>query len=213
MDKICLKRWMHFMFFSFSRAVSVSVMTAMTGVRHINVPSSGRLKGCVLACNHQSYLDPVLVGMAFGRPLHYLARSELFDIPVFSALIRSLGAHPVQQGSADRGALKTVIGLLRSGEPVLLFPEGTRTHDGGIGIFQPGIASIAGRCDASVIPVCIEGAFRSWPRSRLFPAPARVGVFFGDPIAPSGRGRVEFTRLLHSRISDMQRHLRLLMGR
>ncbi len=201
-------------FYSLCRVPASSAATALTGVRHINVPGSEQLGGAMLACNHQSYLDPVLVGMALERPINYLARSQLFELPVFSLLIRALGAHPVRQGAVDRGALRAVIGLLRRGEPVLLFPEGTRTFDGELKSFQPGIASLAGRCNARVIPVCIEGAFRSWPRDRLLPGPARVAVMYGEPLAPPGSGgKEDFMRLLRARIARMQRHLREHIGR
>ncbi len=200
-------------FYSFSQLVSASVVTVLTGVRHINVPDGDRLAGSMLACNHQSYLDPVLVGMALERPINYLARSQLFEIPGFGPVISMLGAHPVRQGAVDRGALRTVISLLRSREPVLLFPEGTRSRDGELEIFQPGIASLALRCKARVIPVCIEGAFRSWPRERLLPLPARVAVMYGDPISAERAKRAVFMRQLHDQIAAMQRELRAMIGR
>ncbi len=200
-------------FYSVCRVFSSAAMTAFTAVRHINVPDGEQLSGSMLACNHQSYLDPVLVGMALGRPLNYLARSQLFEPPVFGELISALGAHPVRQGGSDSAALRTVIGLLRRQEPVLLFPEGTRSVNGEIGRFQPGIASLAIRCNARVIPVCIEGAFRSWPRNRMMPVPACVAVMYGEPIVPSEYKREQLTHLIHCRIAGMQSQLRTMLGR
>ncbi len=214
MNPASTKRSLSWGFFSLCRIISSSAVTTLTGVRHINVPRPEHVRGAMLACNHQSYFDPVLVGMALPLPLNYLARSELFEIPGFSRLIRALGAHPVRQGAVDRRALRTVMALLRVREPVLLFPEGTRTSDGGLCSFQPGIASLAIRCNAHVIPVCIEGAFRSWPRSRMFPAPARIAVMYGEPIVPDGSGaKEEFMLLLQERIARMQTYLRKLIGR
>ncbi len=167
----------------------------------------------MLAGNHQSYLDPVLIGMALDRPINYLARSQLFKAPGFGRLIRSLGAHPVRQGEADRGALRTVMRLLRQNEPILFFPEGTRTFDGELGVFQPGVASLAVRCKAKVIPVCVEGAFNCWPRNQIFPGMARAAVMYGEPVSADNYDKKELIEIIKGDILKMQKYLRCIIGR
>ncbi len=196
----------------FCRLIQLTVAVpavALTGVRHYNTPSAELLGGGLLiAANHQSYLDPVLVGIALPRPICYLARSSLFAVPGFGPLIRGLKAHPVSRGAVDASALKATIRLLRDGEALLVFPEGTRTRDGSLGTFKPGVASIAIRCGVPLLPVCIEGAFRCWPRSRALPRPARAAVAYGEPIRPDGRDAGELTAAMRAQVGALRGFLR-----
>ncbi len=150
-----------------------------------NVPSRG---GALLASNHQSFFDPVLIGLLLNRRINQLARSTLFRNPVFARLIRSLGSIPIERGKGDKEALGKGIEVLRSGGLLVVFPEGTRTSDGEIGDLMPGIFLMARRAGAPIIPVVIEGAFRAWPRHRkLFSAFRGIKVAFGRPLVP-GKG-------------------------
>ncbi len=102
------------------------------------VPRSG---GVLLLSNHQSFLDPVLIGVRLPRPLSYMARSELFTVnPAFTWIIRKLGAFPVRQTGSAAGAVKTAIGRLKDGHALNIFPEGSRTEDGEIGPIEGGAA-------------------------------------------------------------------------
>jgi 1-acyl-sn-glycerol-3-phosphate acyltransferase len=175
-------------FYRVCRHPCVAGLSALTGVRHFNVPDTSEPEGgMLLVSNHQSFLDPVLVGMSMPRPLHFLARQSLFRSPGFRELIRALGAHPLQRGRMDPAAIRTVLRLLRGGRWLLVFPEGTRTRDGSLGRFRPGSAELAARAGVPVLPVCIEGAHRAWPRHQPLPRPARVAVAYGDPLYPRGR--------------------------
>ena len=179
------------------------------GLRHYNVPHREQMQGGLLvASNHQSFFDPVLVGMRLPRPICYLARDTLFDVPGFGAAIWSVGARPVKRGSVSPDAIRTVVKLLRSGEGLLMFPEGTRTSDGELGRFSPGAASVAIRCGVPVLPVCIEGAFRSWPRTRLLPRASPMAVAFGEPINSGGQSADELTRRIRQEILRLQGFLR-----
>ena len=164
--------------------------------------------GLLVASNHQSYLDPVAVGISIGEPLHYLARRSLFAVPGFGALIRALNTHPISRGEVDSSALKTVMRLLRSGEKVLVFPEGTRSRDGALGRFKPGAASIAIRCGVPLLPVCVEGAYRAWPRTSRLPRFARVGVAYGKLLQTGGANAEELTQRLRAEIERIQAFLR-----
>jgi 1-acyl-sn-glycerol-3-phosphate acyltransferase len=184
-------------------------MSALTGVRHFNVPDLDRVEGSLLlASNHQSFLDPVLVGMALPRPLNFAARSTLFTNPAFGTLIRALGAHPLQRDRVDPRGIRTLLRLLRDGRRLLVFPEGTRTRDGALNPFRPGTGVLAVRTGTPVLPVCIEGAQRAWPRHRLLPRPARVAVAFGEIIHPDGRTGEELMKEVEASVYNMQRYLR-----
>jgi 1-acyl-sn-glycerol-3-phosphate acyltransferase len=143
-----------------------------------NVPISGPV---LLVSNHQSHLDPVLIGLACPRQLKYLARVGLFFWP-FSWWIRALGAVSIDRESALAG-IKTTLKLLKNGDAVVVFPEGSRTPDGKLHPLLPGFCVLARRSGATIVPVAIEGAFNALPRGSAFPRPARIRLAFGPPIA------------------------------
>ena len=145
-----------------------------------HVPAAGPV---LFVANHASFLDPPLVGSASPRPLSFLAKAELFGIPLFGGLIRRLNAHPLRREGADAGALRTALRVLRSGGALLVFPEGTRGEEGKLGPAKVGAGMLAVLGGAPVIPVYISGSGRAWPRGRRFPRPARVTVTFGPPLS------------------------------
>lgn len=154
------------------------------GVRHTgarNIPPEG---GVLVVSNHQSALDPPLVGMGSPRRLNYLARETLFRFGPLRWLIRSLDAIPVEREGIGLGGLKESLRRLRRGEMVLIFPEGTRTGDGEISPFRPGFTALAVRSGAAILPVAMEGAFAAWPRGSKFPRPGRIHICYGRPIFP-----------------------------
>jgi 1-acyl-sn-glycerol-3-phosphate acyltransferase len=180
-------------------------MKALTRVRYFGVPDIRDVRsGLLIAANHQSFLDPVLVGMPLAEPISYVARRSLFRIRGLSLLMRALGAHPIRRGAVDSEGVRTVLRLLRNGEAVLLFPEGTRTRDGSLGRFKPGVAAMAIRCGVPVLPVCIEGAFECWPRTRAFPRPGRVAVAFGRLVGPRERDAGRLIGAVREEVDNLQ---------
>jgi 1-acyl-sn-glycerol-3-phosphate acyltransferase len=123
----------------------------------------------LVIANHQSFLDPLIVGVASPRKLRFLARKTLFDHRALGAFIRALGAVPVDQEGVAKEGLKTVLELLRQGEAVVVFPEGSRTPDGKIAPLMPGIHLLIKRSQAPIVPMGIAGAFDALPRSRSWP--------------------------------------------
>jgi 1-acyl-sn-glycerol-3-phosphate acyltransferase len=160
--------------------------------RHFE-PASG---SALYIANHQSFLDPLLIGMYLKRPMNYMARDTLFRMPGFGPLIRSVNAFPVKRGTADTGALKEAIRRQRAGGQLTIFPEGTRTRDGRIGDFLPGVAMLAQRAADWVVPTVVDGAFECWPRTSLLPMPGQVTVIFGQPLKAQDIRRLEGPRLL-----------------
>jgi 1-acyl-sn-glycerol-3-phosphate acyltransferase len=147
-----------------------------TGRAH--VPTTGPV---LLVANHQSHLDPVLVGIACPRQMSPLARHDLFFWPL-GWLIRSLGAVPIDRGRGGVAGFKTTLSLLRQGETVLVFPEGTRTPDGQLHPFHPGFCALARRSGATIVPVALRGAFAALPRGNSVPRPVPIHVSFCPPV-------------------------------
>jgi 1-acyl-sn-glycerol-3-phosphate acyltransferase len=164
------------------------------------VPREG---GALVLSNHQSHLDPVLVGLATDRRLNYLARDTLFGFAPFRWLIKSLDAIPLDREGLGLGGLKETLRRLKRGEMVLIFPEGTRTRDGEVGRFKPGFCALARRANVPLMPVGIDGAFDSWPRSRPLPLPAMIQIQFGEPLLPEGIERFDDEAL----VAEMRRRI------
>jgi len=140
-----------------------------------NIPKTG---AAIIASNHVSLLDPPTLGVACGRPIHFMAKSELFTNPLFSFLIRKLGAFPVRRGMGDYAAVKKALAILNGGEVLGIFPEGTRSKDGRLGKAGPGVMVLAGRAAAVVVPTAIIGTGKiSWRNP--FP---QITVAFGRPL-------------------------------
>jgi 1-acyl-sn-glycerol-3-phosphate acyltransferase len=149
-----------------------------------HVPRSG---GVLLAANHQSVLDPVLVAACVPREVHFMARRDLFGAPLFGAFIRALHAFPVERGRPDRAALREAVARLRRGVAVLVFPEGTRTRTGRLGAPRPGVWVMARLAGVPVIPVRIEGAWNAWPPGKVLPRLRPVNILFSPPIRAGAR--------------------------
>jgi 1-acyl-sn-glycerol-3-phosphate acyltransferase len=165
-----------------------------------------RRGGCIIACSHQSFLDPILIGFSSSRAVNYLARSTLFRNPLFAALIRSYGAMELEREEADIKAMRKCVERLRRGEMVLLFPEGTRTRTGEIGTVKPGVFLMSSRAGVPVVPAAVEGSLKAWPRGQAFPGPAPLRVAYGEPIYPGkgGASYRELTRQLRLRMKELQ---------
>ncbi|HEX6081080.1 MAG TPA: lysophospholipid acyltransferase family protein [Methylomirabilota bacterium] len=151
------------------------------------VPATGPV---LIVSNHVSVLDPPFVGASAPRPLFFMAKEELFRIPLFGRLIRALNARPVRRDGSDTRALKAALAQLEEGRALLVFPEGTRGEEG-----QPlregkaGVGMLAVLSGAPVVPVYVSGTGAALPRGRSVPRPARVRVTFGPPLHFKRDGR------------------------
>ena len=162
---------------------------SVRGAEH--VPSSGP---ALIVANHQSILDPPLIGGATRRQIYFLAKAELFRIPVFGWLIRALHARPVRREASDPRALKTAARLLKEGKALLVFPEGTRSLDGRLGEGKPGVGMLAVTSGAPVVPAYVSGTLEALPKGAVWPRRSQVSVSFGPALhfkTPIGSGRKE----------------------
>lgn len=145
----------------------------------------------LVVCNHASYFDPPIVSCAVRRPVAYMAKEELFNIPVFSSVIRIYGAYPVKRGSGDRGAIRAALNALQDGWGVGVFLQGTRTSDGSITDPKLGAAMIAAKAQAPLLPVALCGTNEILVKKSLFPRPVPVTVRIGTLIDPPSQGKRE----------------------
>jgi len=151
----------------------------LCGIEHI--PDEGPL---VIAPNHQTYADPVLVTIPVCRPIYYMAWKRLFAVPGLGWLIRKLRAFPVEIDSTDPQATREAARLLQAGQAVMIFPEGGRSLDGHVGHFKLGAFRLATSLGASVLPVTIAGGYEAWPPGRALPRPGRMTITYHAPLRP-----------------------------
>lgn len=154
-----------------------------------NVPKQGAL---VVVANHGSHLDPPLLGHALGRPVAFMAKAELFKVPVLGAIIRACGAYPVSRGASDREAIRTATNRLLEGWATGVFIDGTRQANGRVNDPQAGAALLAARAGVPLLPVAIINSHRALgpgqAGTRLLPIHIRIGT----PIpAPTSRRRAD----------------------
>ncbi|MCP4261754.1 MAG: 1-acyl-sn-glycerol-3-phosphate acyltransferase [Planctomycetes bacterium] len=174
-----------------------------------NIPRTGAF---IIVSNHQSYLDPIFCGGLIKRHSHFIARDSLFTNWFFGPLISSVNAIPVKLGEPDISAMRKVLEKLKKGDGVTLFPEGTRTYDGKITPFKPGLGLLARRGNATIVPALIDGAFECWPRHRKLFSPGQIHVTYGKPITVKqvkDMGDNKLAELLTETLRKMQTQSRI----
>lgn len=169
-----------------------------------NVPLEGAL---VVVANHGSHLDPPLLGHALGRPVAFMAKAELFRVPLLGAIIRACGAYPVARGASDREAIRTATDRLLEGWATGVFIDGTRQANGRVNAPQPGAALLAARSGAALLPVAIINSHRALGPGQSGPRLVPVHIRIGTPIpAPASRRRPDLdatTRACQEQINQL----------
>lgn len=146
-----------------------------------NVPKGA----AILAPNHVSYYDPLLVAGSLPEEVFFLAKESLFDSWIMGPLLRSLNTYPVSGSASDLASFKILCKLLKEGKKVSVFPEGVRTSDGELQPLQLGVAMLAIRCQCPIIPTYIQGVYEVYPRQKKYPKPfGKISCTFGKPIYP-----------------------------
>ncbi len=147
-----------------------------------NIPLEG---GCIFASNHNSNLDPFLIGIIPKREVYFFAKKELFKNRFVGWLMRQWHAFPADRNRADIGALKIAIAYLRNGHPLVFFPEGTRGGIKNQGKVFPGVGFLASKANVPIIPVHLKGSDVCMPPGSKFPKRHWITVSFDKPIFPS----------------------------
>jgi len=165
-----------------------------------NIPRRG---GLIVACNHISFWDPPMVGAACPRELSFLAKEELFSMPLVGPLISSVNSIPIRRGVADLSGMSRAIERIQNGGALLMFPEGSRMKDGELHPGRPGVGMIAVNADVPILPSFISGSNRPgkwWRRG------AQPRVWFGLPRPwrelAGDEGDLTPGRALYQRVTD-----------
>ncbi|MGJ3245404.1 MAG: lysophospholipid acyltransferase family protein [Elainellaceae cyanobacterium] len=167
------------------------------------VPQQGPL---IIVSNHASDFDPPIVSSCVRRPVAYMAKEELFKVPVLGRAIHLYGAYPVKRGAADRSAIRQAIAKLEDGWAVGIFLQGTRTPDARIPSPKLGAALIAAKTQVSLLPVSVWGTQAIIQKGSPMPHPVPITVRIGDLIAPpSSSDRDELMALTHRCVNEIHR--------
>ena len=146
-----------------------------------NLPNTG---GVVIVSNHGSHLDPPILGHALGRPVAFMAKSELFNVPILSFIISACGAYPVKRGAGDREALRNASNRLVEGWATGVFLDGTRQENGRVNDPKAGAALLAARTGSPILPVAIVNSHRAFPKGSLLPRFVSIHLRVGELIQP-----------------------------
>ena len=148
--------------------------------RH-KIPRSGSL---IIASNHASFLDPIIIGVASPRALNFMARHSLFRNKVFGWLLRGLNTFPVNREGSALSAFKEALRILREQKALVVFPEGTRTQDGSLRKAHSGVGLLAVKTGSTVVPVYVDGTKDALPRGAYFIRVKPIKIYCGKPIKP-----------------------------
>ena len=171
-------------------SMAAAVRLALAGLTRVRVegaideiPRDGPV---IIAANHSSNLDAPVLGSSLmpriGRRFQWLGKRELFAWPIVGWIARNGGVHAIDRGAADVDAFRLAARILEDGHALFVFPEGTRSHDGRLGKGRDGVAALALRTGAPIVPVGIGGSYERWPRGQKLPHPGgRVTVRVGSP--------------------------------
>jgi 1-acyl-sn-glycerol-3-phosphate acyltransferase len=179
-------------FYQFARAVVLSVFKVVFRVRVVGkerVPTEGAY---IVAPSHRSILDVPFAAYVTPRTIRFLAKDDLFGTSFGRKLFDALGAVEVERGTADRGAMRALEGVLERGEPVAIFPEGTRRSGSEIAELYAGAAYLSVKFGVPIVPVGIGGSEHILPKGKVLPRIHRVAVSVGEPLRPpalEGRAR------------------------
>jgi 1-acyl-sn-glycerol-3-phosphate acyltransferase len=193
--------------YAFCRGICRIVSSVWFDLKAYGVENIPRQGGVLLVSNHESYLDPIVVGVQVPRAMSFMAKSELFKPIGFGWLIHRLGAFPVHQGRGDRGAIDETIERLQQGHILNIFPEGERSATGELGPIKKGVALIAKRANVPVVPVIVEGSFEAWPKNKAMPQSHPIRVLYGPPIDVSNLRGDEIVKTIHAKFRQMRDEL------
>jgi len=166
--------------YSVLRFIFIAILKSLFRYRVLgveNIPSEG---GIIVAANHVSYWDPLVMGCGLPKTkiIHFMAKAELFKVPILGQIMTWGGSFPVRRGAADRTAIRTAVAVLEKGDAFGIFPEGTRSKNGKLLPLQPGMAMIALKARVPIVPTAIIGTLK-FSQGSLLP---QLKVIYGKPV-------------------------------
>jgi len=147
---------------------------------HERIPPEG---GALVVSNHESHLDPLIVGMPFRRPISFVVRENLWRVPLFGWLIKYNYSIPISRTATSAASIRNACEYLEHGFLMGVFPEGTRSPDGVVKKFRPGFVTLAKRSRVPVYPCGIAGANQAMPRGAWFIRPRKIAIVYGEPFS------------------------------
>ncbi len=197
--------------YSILRGLAIAVFKIFFAIKiegKENIPNRG---GAILASNHLSYLDPIILGIFVPRRVNFMAKEELFENFLFRRIIVKLGAFPIRREGIDGATYRKILKLLHKREVVVLFPEGTRSIDGTIGQLHTGIARIALKADVPLIPIIIWGTEKALPRGKKLLRLSKIRARAGKPLKTNIASNREITRKdIEGLQNQLEEQMRLL---
>jgi 1-acyl-sn-glycerol-3-phosphate acyltransferase len=160
-------------FYTFARSLVYFILKPIYRIKAVGIENIPKDGGVLLCANHINNLDPCVVGIMAPRPIHYMAKEELFSVPVLGKIVSHVNAFPVKRGMSDREAIRKGLAVLKEGNVLGLFPEGTRSKDGELGMGLAGAGFFALRSEAYVVPCAIIGPYKAF---------RKLKVVYGKPI-------------------------------
>lgn len=158
-------------FYGFARGVVKTILTPLYRIKIEGMDNFPKNGGVLLCSNHISELDPPVVGITCPRPVHFIAKEELFEMPLLKTILPNVNAIPIKRGMSDRNALRKGLAVLKEGNVLGLFPEGTRSKTGELGEGLAGAGFFALRTDAQVVPCAVIGKYKPFRRVRIVYGP------------------------------------------
>ena len=170
------------MFYTFIRFIAFLLFKIFFRLRIFGRENFPKASPVIVTPNHVSFLDPIIVGIGAPQKLSYLARDTLFRFRPFAKMLRWIHVSPIKRETGDVNAFKLTLNKLSQGEPILIFPEGTRSRDGNLQVPKSGIGFLQNASGVRILPCYVKGSMEAWPKHSRFPKPRRISVYFGKPL-------------------------------
>src|SRR3954468_10055627 len=204
-------RWWEIRLYRFVRLLILGVAKLFGRIELIGTEHVPRDGSFILAPVHRSNIDFALVSLVTKRRMRYMGKDSIFKYKFLNPFFHALGAFPVHRGAADREALRTSIAVVESGQPLVMFPEGTRQTGSAVQELFDGPAYVAAKTGVPIVPVGIGGSERAMPKGSKFIHPGKIVVVIGEPLdAPppresGGTSRRAVRELTEQLKSDVQK--------
>ncbi|WP_335869738.1 lysophospholipid acyltransferase family protein [Bacillus sp. 2205SS5-2] len=188
-------------FYTFVRGLVKGVLTPFYRIHVVGTEHFPKDGGVLLCTNHINALDPPVVGITAPRPVSFMAKEELFSMPVLGRIVTNLNAFPVKRGMSDREALRTGLKALKEGKVLGLFPEGTRSQNGELGKGLAGAGFFAARTRAHIVPCAIIGPYKPFRKLKVvYGLPIEM-----DTLRENKASAEEVTEVIMQKIADLIR--------